>query len=220
MNSAARDVVLAILTRVREQERSVNKTKLLKLLYLADIEHYRKHSKTLTGFDWIFYWYGPWAAEYDELLVDLERTDSIEIEPWDKDELTGFRIRLSESRDLNTVIADADEYYRIQRVIDTWADRSLPDLLNYVYFETEPMIGAVTEQPLSFESISKEPPKLYRRSSSGTDAKALNRLRSRMLKYQAEFETQRHRVLASFRAPVYDDVYVAALNELNREETP
>jgi hypothetical protein len=220
MNSAARDVVLAILTRVREQESSVNKTKLLKLLYLADIEHYRKHSKTLTGFDWIFYWFGPWAAEYDELLNDLARTDSIEIEPWDKDELTGFRIRLSESRDLNTIIADTDEYYRVQRVIDTWADRSLPDLLNYVYFETEPMIGAAPEQPLSFESISKEPPKLYRRPSSGVEPKALNRLRARFRKYQEEVEAKRQSVLANFRAPAYDEIYVSALTELNREETP
>jgi hypothetical protein len=219
MNPAARDAALGILTRVRDQQGSVNKTKLLKLLYLADIEHYRKHNETLTGFNWIFYWYGPWSAEYDDLLADLARTDSIEIEPWNKDELTGFRIQLSEPRDLNDVIADADEYLRIRRAIDTWADRSLSDLLNYVYFETEPMIGAVSQQPLSFDSISKEPPKLYRRSSSGTDPRALNRLRAKVRKYQEEIESKRNSALGEFRAPVYDEIYASALNALDAEET-
>jgi antitoxin SocA-like protein len=219
MNPVARDVTLAILTRARERAVGLNKTKLLKLLYLADIEHYRKHNETLTGFDWIFLWYGPWAAEYDGLLDDLARTDSIEIEPWDKDELTGFRIQLSEPRDLNAIIADVDEYYRILRAIDTWADRSLPDLLNYVYFETEPMIGAVSREPLLFDNISKEPPKLYRRSASGTDPKALNRLRAKLRKYQEEVEAKRTSALAEFRAPVYDDIYASALNALDAEET-
>ena len=55
MKPEAQEVALAILTRVNERAGFVNKTKLLKLLYLADIEHYRKFGETLSGFDWIFY---------------------------------------------------------------------------------------------------------------------------------------------------------------------
>jgi uncharacterized protein YwgA len=75
MKPIVKDLVLALLTRVKERGGAANKTKLLKLLYLADIEHFRKHGETLSGFDWIFYLYGPWSAEYDSLLEELVQRD-------------------------------------------------------------------------------------------------------------------------------------------------
>ena len=55
MKPQARELTLGILTRIKEREGTANKTKLLKLLYLADIEQYRATGETVTGFDWIFY---------------------------------------------------------------------------------------------------------------------------------------------------------------------
>ena len=77
MKPEAKDLALAILTRIREQGGSCNRTKLLKLLYLSDIEHFRGARETVTGFDWLFYLYGPWAREYDELLTSLKRRASL-----------------------------------------------------------------------------------------------------------------------------------------------
>src|SRR5258707_14802558 len=51
MKPIAQDLALALLTGVKERGGTANKTKLLKLLYLADIEHFRKHGETLTAFD-------------------------------------------------------------------------------------------------------------------------------------------------------------------------
>ena len=82
MKQTARDLALGILTRVKEREASVSKTKLLKLLYLADIEHFRTSGETLTGFDWIFYWYGPWSSDYDQLLDQMEAEAVIARKPW------------------------------------------------------------------------------------------------------------------------------------------
>jgi hypothetical protein len=60
----------------------------------------------------------------------------------DTSEREGARIEPQDSRDLNEVIADTDEYFQIRHQIDTWAARSLSELLDYVYFETEPMSEA------------------------------------------------------------------------------
>ena len=218
MRPEAQDLALAVLSRANERAGGVNKTKLLKLLYLADIEHYRRHDETLTGFDWRFHLYGPWAAEFDPLLDDLARTDKIELEAWSKDELAGNRISPIEMRDLDRVVADTEEYYRILRVIDTWADRSLADLLDYVYFETEPMIDAVSQQPLSFSNVSKQPPKLYRRGASGANPKALARLKAKLRHHQEGSESARAKSKASFRSPRYDDVYLSALRDMGDEE--
>lgn len=219
MKPEAGELALAILTRLQEKGSGANKTKLLKLLYLADIEHFRKHEETITGFDWRFHLYGPWATEYDELIDDLERHDYVSLQSWNRDGLSGSRIVLSERRELDTVVKDADEFFRIQRLIDTWADRSLPDLLTHVYFETEPMADAVSQQPLHFSQVSKTPPVLYRRSTSSTPPKTIERLKSRLRAYQQKAEEQRARALESFRPPVYDDVYLLALAELEVEKT-
>jgi hypothetical protein len=80
MNSEASEIALAILSRVQEKHVFVNKTKLLKLLYLVDIEHYRRFGKTLTEFDWKFYLYGPWTAEYDGLLEGLQQRNAIALQ--------------------------------------------------------------------------------------------------------------------------------------------
>jgi hypothetical protein len=83
------------------------------------------------------------------------------------------------------VIRDTDEFYRIRHQIDAWSDRSLSELLDYVYFETEPMSGAVSGERLRFEKIGKEAPKLYHRTKSGTHPEQLKRLKAKLHALQA-----------------------------------
>jgi hypothetical protein len=58
-------LIPAVLTYARAKGGYTTKTKLLKLLYLLDIEAFRKQRSTLTGFRWIFYKYGPWTYNRD-----------------------------------------------------------------------------------------------------------------------------------------------------------
>src|SRR5437867_6963402 len=115
MKPQARALVLAILTRIEEVEGTANKTKLLKLLYLADIEHVRSNGETLTGFDWIYYLYGPWTAEYDNLLKQLEAEGAIRLEPWASGGIEGERIVSKERITLERVIVSADIFFRTRR---------------------------------------------------------------------------------------------------------
>ncbi len=105
MKPEAKSAILGILTRVSERDGSANKTKLLKLLYLADIEHYRRTDETLTGFDWIFYFYGPWAPQYDALLSQLEAEGALRREAWAAaGEFEGERMIATAPVDLSNVI--------------------------------------------------------------------------------------------------------------------
>lgn len=55
MNSKAERVeklIPAIVAQVESQGGTVTKTKLLMLIYLFDIEWYRTHGETFTGWDW------------------------------------------------------------------------------------------------------------------------------------------------------------------------
>jgi len=50
----------------------IGKTRLIKLLYLLDIENYKSYQRIFTELDWIFYKYGPYAFEIEKFL-DLWR---------------------------------------------------------------------------------------------------------------------------------------------------
>ena len=66
------NLIPVIVTWIAEHDSYATKTKLLKLLYLFDVEYYRQHQHTrFTGFGWKFFHLGPWAAEYDPMLSGL-----------------------------------------------------------------------------------------------------------------------------------------------------
>ena len=218
MKPQARDLVLAVLTRIGEVEGTANRTKLLKLLYLCDIEYFRATGETLTGFDWIFYLYGPWAAEYDDLLKQLDAEGAIRLQAWAAAGLEGERISASQHSSLERLIPSADVFFRARRQIDTWADRAVPRLLDYVYFDTEPMQGAVKMQRLDFTKISKEPPHLYRRTKSGADASTLKALRSKFIELNNSTAGKGAWEEAKYTTGKLDDKYFEALAEFEREE--
>jgi uncharacterized protein YwgA len=217
MKPEAQEIALAILSRVQERNSSVNKTKLLKLLYLADIEHFRSSGTTLTGFEWKFHFYGPWSQEFDSLLEILENQALISLDAWSAGGREGSRIRLNDGRDLNKVIRNTDEFFRVQHQIDCWADRALPELLDYVYFETEPMAAANSGDVLNFTNVSREPPKLYKRAKTSKHPEALRRLKLKMQAFRKQLDLRREESLQGFRKPIFDDVYTSALAELDGE---
>jgi hypothetical protein len=71
MNAQTKQLVPGIVSYVTDHHGYVTKTKLLKILYLFDIEYYRTNRRTFTGFDWKFFHLGPWTPEYDPLISDL-----------------------------------------------------------------------------------------------------------------------------------------------------
>ena len=59
--SSIEKLMIAIVSWAVEQGSYITKTKLLKLLYLFDVEYYRVHRRTFTGFSWKFFHLGPWV---------------------------------------------------------------------------------------------------------------------------------------------------------------
>src|SRR5690349_17047913 len=84
------DLIAAVATSVRDCGGAPSKTKILKLLYLLDIESYRNTEATLTGFEWKFYKYGPWAASYDDALQAASQANKIVVSEREFDEGATF----------------------------------------------------------------------------------------------------------------------------------
>jgi len=128
-------------------------TRLVKLLYLSDLEWRRLHGgEPLAELDWRFLHFGPYPTELASLLggLDVEET-----------EFTAGKIvhRLAfgpeELRDQQV----PDEVRSVvARLVKTWGDADLNTLLDYVYFETEPMENARRGERLNFSQLRRPSP--------------------------------------------------------------
>lgn len=216
MKSTAKELALSILTRIKELDTSVSKTKLLKLLYLADIEHFRKTGETLTGFEWIFYWYGPWSSEYDKLLDQLEAEAVLSRQSWSTVDLDGERLIAIEQMDLGKVVSDTGEYFRIRHLVDTFAALATPELLDFVYFDTEPMAQAEKGKKLDFTKVSREGAPLYRRKASGSSPNRLTELRNRFRQIKEHVSEESDVNLRRFPTPTYDEHYWSAIEAFDK----
>jgi hypothetical protein len=64
--------------------------------------------------------------------------------------------------------------------------RTTGEILNYVYFQAEPMEATIRNQPLDFSLIATERPAVYSRSSSGKSPADIRQLRAKFEHLQAE----------------------------------
>jgi len=103
--------------------RSMARTKLMKILYLIDRELYMRRGFTV--FQWKLYKYGPFSRGVLDTLDELEDEDVVEAVV-EGDALVYRLLRpLPEPPSEGREVAD--------RVLDTWADRELEELIKYVY---------------------------------------------------------------------------------------
>jgi Protein of unknown function (DUF4065) len=137
-------------------------TRLVKLLYLVDLEWRRLHGgEPLAELNWRFLHFGPYAYEVADLLggPDVEKT-----------EFAAGKIahRLSfEPEDLDGPQVSDEASHLIARLVKSWGDADLNSLLDYVYFETEPMERAQRGEELDFSLLRQPtrpaPPKVDQR---------------------------------------------------------
>lgn len=146
------DITYSLLLRASNDKLLVGTTKLVKLFYLIDLEYYRWKRKTLTDVLWIFYHYGPYC---EELVAAIQKTPGIEPETEyefaENKFFKGYRVKSFRHDPTNNL------HFTIRGVVDDiykkWASVNLELLLDYVYFETPPMICATRLKPLDFSLV-------------------------------------------------------------------
>jgi hypothetical protein len=137
-----RSLIAYLVARSREREITLNQTKLVKLLYLIDVERVRSRLDPLTGLQWVFFHYGPYALELPETLEAMEGTQVV-TRRW------GDSLLYQAAPGA----PDGDDWPRstrsmVDRVVQRFAPMEVNELLDHVYFHTGPMVGAVRGQPL------------------------------------------------------------------------
>jgi antitoxin SocA-like protein len=151
-----RDLTTYVVARALGREASVTRTKLVKLLYLIDIEQQRRAGRPLTGLRWVFYHFGPYSFDLRDELDAMEGS-----------RLTTRELVASSDRELailyvGVIDPPQEDLWpemtrtRIDRVVDKWALEPLNLLLDHVYFHTAPMRSARRGEQLDLSSASEE----------------------------------------------------------------
>lgn len=147
------DLIKYIVCYATDHDIRLSTVRLVKFLYLADLYHARWFGgETFTKFPWAFVYYGPYCREamvgIDEAkLQGLIASQAYESKYDDKDYAV-FACHDDSYEDLRKYLPIAmisELQYRIKKYGDDTAQ-----LLDYVYFETEPMLDVKKGDRLDF----------------------------------------------------------------------
>lgn len=212
MSNQLPELIIAIVSYITERGGSVTKTKLLKLLYLFDVEFYRAHGKTFTGFQWKYFHLGPWTKEFDPLLERVVASGSITEHLFERPDFDARFLRSDEPLNMKRVFGDFKDEAILIAVLKTWGESSTGEILDYVYFRTEPMEYGVRNEPLDFSRILQHLPEPYKRPTSGKTDGEIKKMRR-------EFSERITKRLQStdfqFTAPRYDEEFQDAMEKLD-----
>jgi uncharacterized phage-associated protein len=156
-----RNLLLYIVDQLQDMEAQVSTIRLVKLLYLIDLEYFIRHKKTLTEINWVFYHYGPYFYE----LGDILNSASIDLDA--KEVMTqsgkGYTYRVIDEQDISKLLDFVTEQ-QINRIIKKWALEDTRLLLDFVY-NTPPIKMGQRGNSIDFslaveKEISKQEPKL------------------------------------------------------------
>ncbi|GBC85210.1 hypothetical protein HRbin11_01656 [bacterium HR11] len=130
----------------------VGRTRLMKILYLADWLATQRLGRSLTGVKYYFYFYGPYSDRIMNAIESLIQRGIMEDSP----DLTQFGVahdyRLTEkAHELNIEgQLSNDERELLDRVLEKFGRLSLPQLLDVVY-ATAPMKRAVPGEAIRLD---------------------------------------------------------------------
>jgi len=216
MNPQVKTLVPAVLAYLGERTGSVSKTKLLKLLYLFDVEFYRAHRKLFTGFDWTFYHLGPWTSEIDEVLGGLIGEGIVSEVPFAAHDYEGVTLRAEQPSTLRDSLSEAADEFILIRLLNDWGPQPTGRLLDHVYFQTEPMQVGRRNERLDFSVITASQPERYKRSASNTSASALARKKREFQQKVAARNSSGSGPKIRITPPRYDEEFAEALDTLER----
>ena len=208
-------LIAYLIDQVRDQEGKPNKTTLVKLVYLVDVEHCRRYGKPVTGLEWRFHHYGPYAAELDREIDDNTLFQVF------GNRGTGYGFSPSPAwRDIQAAFSTSYGP-TVKRIADDvakqWGLETLDTVLEYVYFDTEPMQNAERGETLDFSKIQVEGISTRREPRLSFSDEFISDLRTR---WNQRKETRRNvnPRPETPEEPLYDEVYQEALDMMAREE--
>ena len=150
-----KQMVLAFLqASVSERDGRVPKTKLAKLLYLADFAWYYKKLESMSGMQYLRRAYGPVPDPYFRALAELEEDGKITIDR--KDDALLVRLGAGTMKQKLDCL-DAEEKVLIKKISEKWKGKRTQEIMNFTH-EQLPYKLCAPDEVIPYELITQEDP--------------------------------------------------------------
>mgnify|MGYP001595042529 CR=1 FL=1 len=107
-------------------------TRLIELAYLSEIYNYRKNNKRLTNIIWYYYKFGPYPLDQQESIKSL---------PFEEEDFNNVSFNKIDIESLGKKPElDQSSKFIVDKVISKYSKMNLEELLDYIYYDTEPMM--------------------------------------------------------------------------------
>lgn len=200
-------------------------TRFVKFLYLAEILYVKYSKERLTDWEWLFWDYGPYCADSLNALDVAVRNSIITSTNYGSkfDEESEYKL-ISYPRDRYKFQDDLENHItKLEKDIPIMVQMGMKqlikkyggntsELLNYVYFKTEPMKAAGPRTKINFDNLAQTEAKLEPVKVTIKNEKkmreAINRMKSKML--------SKKNANLNINVKYIDADYVAGMEALNR----
>jgi len=129
----------------------VPKTKLAKLLYLADFSYFYENLESMSGVRYRHRQYGPVADVFFEVTDDLHERGKIDMEK--KGE--AYLIRPTSKQE--TYLLSAGEIEHLDKIVEYWKDKRTAEIVNFTH-EQKPWKGCREGEYIPYSLIIQEEP--------------------------------------------------------------
>ncbi|MDP3444174.1 MAG: DUF4065 domain-containing protein [Ignavibacteria bacterium] len=130
----------------------IPKTKLAKLLYLADFRNFFDELEPMSGVRYIRREYGPVADIFFEVTEDLYDTGKIDIEPYND----AMMIK-STTSDIDDSLLSDGEKNRLDEICDLWKDKRTAEIVNFTH-QQKPWLACKDGEYIPYTLIIQEDP--------------------------------------------------------------
>ncbi|MCD6361394.1 MAG: SocA family protein [Armatimonadetes bacterium] len=125
------DPLEAVICQILRRERGAGVTRLMKLLYLAELTHFRRYGRPLTGARFINYDYGPICLDAYRALERLAAKGAIEEHCHTTRDGQTCRLQMPVMTAMHVEPASPYAIEVVDQVVDEWQDRSSAELVSY-----------------------------------------------------------------------------------------
>ena len=145
-----------------KKDGKVTKTKLAKLLYLADFAWYYDHLQSMSGMSYRKIEHGPVPDAFFRAINELEESGKIIIEKKEDDNKTMFLISESESNKNQKInLLSNDEGVLLKNIATKWQDKKTNEIVNFTHNQL-PYTLCRDDELIPYELIIQEDPdKVY-----------------------------------------------------------
>jgi transcriptional regulator with XRE-family HTH domain len=149
-------MMLAFIRAAKKSKQVVKKTKLAKLLYLADFSWYYLYTESMSGVRYRRSDFGPYADEYLRLLEEMEHTGALVIKQIYRDDYHMYEIeetRGSSKKPLT--LLSKKELAHIEKIWLAWAGATTAEIVTFT-IEQRPYQNATPNEIIPYASIKEE----------------------------------------------------------------